>query len=1124
MAWTRHPTLKRAQPERSPRAPFAAWLSLILSLPTTAPILLGAGAGAEVEAEASRPPGKGGPRTKDREQAKDPVYEELLKINYVFNRELYDLALPRYEKLLEENPQYARAELIHYALALCHYNVATRGPAKSGTPPKGQGDAATGASKNEHVRQAIVHLKEAVKRKDFESRVEATRLLGQCFLLSGDFGGATKTFQWVIEKSPPEKEERAARLGLAEAFYSQSKYTQAAEAYREALKKAPEGEEKERAEYYLAVALFREKSDGGLAAAALAFEKISERSSSRYAADASYMLALVREAKGDDEGALAAFKSLAAGGSSHAELGQFGLASTYQRLGKHVEAAAEFHKFVESFPTSDRKDLASLGLARSLLETGKAGAGAKILQELRSSPLAGDQASLSLARLSIRHEKAKSAVSILQGALKTFPSSPHQEELELELASALMADGSFEAAGEVLSRFEKDHSQSTSLDQVAYLKAYALHRAKKYDDSMEACSKFKATYPKSKLLKDAAQLEAENHFLSGRHDKAFRAYQSYLKEFERALTSPEKLKARYRAAQALYFSKKFEEAEKLLSGLAEGKLNPEEKKLFRDDPLFAMYHYLLGDSAYQRKEYAKARQELLQFLKGTEDPSWGGKLDVESSDARFKLAHSLQLEGEAEGAQRAYQQALKADPKSPHRDQIHFELGQLAYLQKKFGAAEEAFAQIVSESSTSRFAPYALRYLGWMAFERGDYAKAAEDYKKLLSAFPEHELAADAEFQLGLSLESSNKPEEAREVLKRFEEKHPGDPRLKRAVLQEAVALSKQKKHREALLVLEKLRGENDSSEILPSILYEIAWCHRGLKEIDAAAKAYEALLGLKDPGSLRETASFELAELEFERKDYSKAKKLLEPLASAGELKAAQREKVLYRLLWCHHFLEEPDRALSCYEVFKKDFASSELLAELTLLAAKAYLKKGEQAKAGKIFLAIAESKPGSEEAQLALVSYAECLAEEKKFEDARESFRSFLERYAKSSVAYRARFGQAWAEENLGRLDEAMEKYRKVARETTTVYGARAQFQLGQCLVSKKNLRDAIVEFLQVPAGYSYPEWTSKALLQIAGSFEALGDRTNAKKYFREVMATCPDRDEAKLARERLTRLETE
>jgi TolA-binding protein len=100
-------------------------------------------------------------------------------------------------------------------------------------------------------------------------------------------------------------------------------------------------------------------------------------------------------------------------------------------------------------------------------------------------------------------------------------------------------------------------------------------------------------------------------------------------------------------------------------------------------------------------------------------------------------------------------------------------------------------------------------------------------------------------------------------------------------------------------------------------------------------------------------------------------------------------------------------------------------------------------------------------------------------------------------------------------------MKYYRDVVDETNTPTAARAQFQLGQCLVAVQDYRKAILELLQVAAKYAYPEWTSKAILQVAGCFEAMEDLENAKKYYREVVKDFPDRAEAKLARERLSQL---
>jgi TolA-binding protein len=1061
----------------------------------------------------------------DEGKEKDPVHDEFLKVNYLFNRELYDLAIPRYEAILQANPGYARAEAIHHALALSHYNLAAKATPRPGAPGKAEtAPGAEGDPRTAHLRKSVHHLKEALKKKDFEPRLESTRLLGQCLLLLQDGANAAKTFQWVLERSPRGKESAAAAIGLGEALAMQSRHSEAATAFRKALELGPEDDERERAEYHLALALAR----SGDAAAEAEGTKVLDRlaaASGPYADDARYMKASVRQSRGDDAGAIEDFAKLVEAGSPEfEEAARFGLGTALLRAGRHAEAADALKKLLDRFPQGARKDLASVYLARALIESGKAGAGLKMLQDLRASPSAGGEASLWLARMLVRHGKPRNAVPVLEAALGAGARGTSKDALELELASALLADGQFDAAGEALSRFEAAHRESGSAhaDQVAYLKAYALHRAGKHAASLEACARFANDHPESPLRKEAAALAAENHFLANDHEKALSAYGAYLEEFDTALDGLTKLKGRFRMAQAMYLAGRPGEAMKAIEAIDPAALGEEAERAFREDPLFATHRYVLGDAAYRLKDHARAQGELAAFL---EDPRLEpAGLTAEANDARFKLAHALQLSGNIAGARAAFVKALRTDPKSPHAEQILFELGQIAYAEKDMDAAAQAFAKVASRGRDSRFAPHALRFLGWIAYEKKDYAGAAESYEKLATTYPEHELAPDAEYHLALSLQGAGRREEAARALERFRAKRPDDPRLARILLQEAIQLVKDGKHDEALASLEKLRKEKGGEEILPSILYETAWCHRGRKDLDLARAAYGELIALEHAGELGATARLELAELEFEEKNYAKALETLEPLAKAPRLPTdpALREKVLYRIVWTRHMLGDAAGTLAAEDAFLKEFPSSPLALELSVLAAKAHLAKGDPAKAGAIFLSITEAKPGSPEAEAAELGHAECLAEERKFAESRKRFEAFLGRHPGSPSAYRARFGIAWAAENTGRHDEAMKLYREVARETATPTGARAQFQLGQCLVAKKNHKDAIAEFLQVAAGYRYPEWTSRALLQAAGCFEALGDAENARKYYEEVVTGYPGRDEARLARERISKLE--
>jgi len=1067
------------------------------------------------------------PEAPAKDGSKDPIHEEFLRVNYLFNRELYDLAIPRYESLLAAHPDYEKIHAIRYALALSHYNLATRirkerGAAIASATPAREGQAKTPAESpaDAHLRKAMGHLREALKKKDFEPRVEATRLLGQVLLLIGDTENAAKAFRWVLDRKPAKKEASAAAVGLAESHYFQGKHSDAAAAFKTALDAGLEGEERDRAEFYLAMSLYNLGGESAGESAEI-FGKLAASTSSAYAADARYMKALAQQANGNEAGAIEGFREvIGTKDGAHAELAWFGLATALFRAGQKDEAAAELQKFMETHPKSERRDVAAVYLARALLDTGKGTAAARMLQDLRASPTAGDEASLWLARLYMRHGKPRGAVDVLREALKAFPQSRHAEAMEMELASALLAEGDFQAASERLSRLEG--SKGARADQLAYLKAYALHRSGKYEESRAACDRFRSEHPKSPFTKEVEQLVAENLFFSKDYAGARKAYDAYLARFGKDLDGVARAKAAFRGAHALYLAKDLQGARGAFAALDTKALGPEAEKVSREDPFFATRDYLEADIAYQLEEFEAAALRFSSFLEDprVSHPEGGATAALEeaATDARFKLAHALQLSGKLDQARDAYLKALEAAPKTPHREQISFELAQIAYTQKDLDEAAAGFSKLLSESPSSRFAPHALRFLGWIAREKGDPAQAAKHYAKLISQFPDHEVAADAEIQLALSLQAAGRRDEARMILKRFQSKRPGDPRAARAYLEDAMGLAKEGKHSEALVLLEKLRKEGPP-EVIPAALYESAWCLRATEDLDGAARAYGELMAREDAGELRETARLELAELEFDRKAYDRAKELLGPLAGG---QGPHREKALYRLAWTNHMLEDAEGTIAAHDALSKEFASSPLRGEAALLAARAHLKQGDHANAGAIFKALYDATPQGPAGEAALLGFAECLVEERKLDEARKRFEAFLSRFPESVTAYRARFGLGWIDESQGRLDQAVTKYREVARSTATPTGARAQFQIGQCMAAKKDWRNAIAEFLQVPASYSHAEWTSKALLQTAGCFEALEDAENALRYYKEVIETHPDRDEAKLARERVSKLE--
>ncbi len=865
----------------------------------------------------------------------DPLYREYLGINYVFNRELYELCVPRYEKLLASKPGPALAAHVHYALGLCHYQLAARllrgsesSLLSSAGPARAQGAAPKGKAA-EHLRKSLEHLKTAIRERKFGARLSATVALGQTLLLSGDYAAASQAFGWALEQSPSREDLESALWGLADAKYRSGDFDGAARAYRQLAGRVESADGRERAAFDLAVAIYR-KLEGAAnfgaepeaAECEKIFSEIAARSDSPLRGDAAYMLALTSERRGDEEGALKRFAELAASDEGErAELALFGLAAALARGGRHGEACDAWARFLKRHPSSPYRDLASLHFARSLLETGRRGQALSTLEGLLRSPTAGVDAALLFARSEVaRRGDLKRAAEVLESALSARPEDPRRAELELELASVRIESGALREAVEALRSLARIPGCK---ERATYLLALALQRSGDWEGSLRACAELKDMRPDSPFFEGVLAIEAENRFLAGDYLKAHEAYEAYLARLG-ARGDPEKLRrARYRSAEALYFAGAYEKAREALASLARASASGEPGEGS------AEIHLLLGDCSYQLKDYETAAAEFRRFLEEAEAsgskarPPSGARPEVrpeDAAEARFKLAHSLELAGKTKEAEEAYGAALASDPGGPRANEIRFQLGHLAFARKDYAAAAARFEEVLRSGLSAKVVPDALRFLAWIRRERGDPCGAAEAYEKFVESFPEHPSAPDAELELAASLEACGRREDAEKRLRDFESRHPGDPRLSVASLRQAQILAKAGRHSEALTVLEGLRDSPAAEKILGSVLYEVAWCFRELGRLEDARKAYRDLLERGSPPELRAAATVELAELEFERKAYAEARDLLAPLC-----RDSPDEKALYRLAWCHHELGEPAEVIARAKAFGEAFPESD-------------------------------------------------------------------------------------------------------------------------------------------------------------------------------------------------------
>lgn len=115
-------------------------------------------------------------------------------------------------------------------------------------------------------------------------------------------------------------------------------------------------------------------------------------------------------------------------------------------------------------------------------------------------------------------------------------------------------------------------------------------------------------------------------------------------------------------------------------------------------------------------------------------------------------------------------------------------------------------------------------------------------------------------------------------------------------------------------------------------------------------------------------------------------------------------------------------------------------------------------------------------------------------------------------------ARFGMAWAQQQLKNYDGAVGLYSQIVGRSASDLAAKAQFQIGVCRLEQKRYPDAANAFLVVPTTYDYPELSAASLLEAAVAYREANNREQMVRLLERVVRDYPNTPFAEAAKERL------
>ncbi|MFH1730483.1 MAG: tetratricopeptide repeat protein [Planctomycetota bacterium] len=1026
--------------------------------------------------------------------ADDPRLIPYYNGNALCMRRLYTPAIVQYEMFLKAHPTHAKAPLAKWGLGLAYYSRFY------------SYDAAKRAEQRDDLTKAAELLGGLAGDAMVKDQEQLHNLWGACLLELNDFAKAETALAWSVKNAKTDERKIDAMAGLAQALFLQNKWDEVIKVTDDLLKAAPDSHHAPEARYQGGVARGKRKKYGP--ADDILSKLVEDTKDPSLKHRSIYHLAECRWHREDLADAAILYEAAAKKEKGvYSEHAQYNLGVVQFIKKEYAKAITELTAFLSQYPKSGSVPRAKLYLGRAYLESKDFPQAEATLKPLLAVNAVAAPSTLWLARTYMRQKKNADVETLLAAAATTFAKDPVLPELYYELATAQMNLAKFKEAAAVYGSAIAGGKGMLVVESLR-LRAFCLHRAEQYAESLKLCDEFLTTQPKHPETGEVLFIKAENLTLLEKSAAALPVYERVVAidaDHRRAKLSL------LRMGQTYYREKDWKACLGKLAPLLTGKAAGEA---------FDQIWYMAGACHFRLGAWDPAIAAFEKFI--TEKPE-----QPNADTALYNLSLAYQHKEQAGKAMTTLSTLVSTHPKSKHLQEALVELGRLQYEAKEYAAAKRTLLQV-----TAGGPPAAQYYLGWIALNQNDDAEAAKHFAAM-AKHPKHTFAADAALQHAILQIRAKQYKEAETALTALLTGCPDYKKKDQVVYYRGLSLARQKLYANAVPDFVTVLTKHPKSDKADKALYWQAWCERSSEHAAAAVKLYESFLEKFPKSILANDVTVELSELEFEEQQKLESKKpaapapgqavyatianRLEVLLGPDKKKLADsalQNRALYLLGWCYFKRGEHGNAAVGFETMLASKHEGPLVPSALFQAGEARMKLREHGPALAHFTnAVAAGKTAVHEP--ALLRRAQCEAHTAKWPQSQQTAQLFLQTYPESKYVQDAQFALGWALENQGQHAAAIPVYQKVtAAGKTNEISARSQFQIGECLFAAKEYADAIPALILVETRYGYEKYTGKALLELGRVLEAQGKKTEAMERYEEVKTRFPKTPEAAVA----------
>ena len=474
---------------------------------------------------------------------------------------------------------------------------------------------------------------------------------------------------------------------------------------------------------------------------------------------------------------------------------------------------------------------------------------------------------------------------------------------------------------------------------------------------------------------------------------------------------------------------------------------------FNTSETYSLVFYNLGYCNFKIRNFERALTLFQRYVSLERNQSLNSV-----ADAFNRIGDCLFYNRRFSEAADNYARAVSLQPASA--DYALYQEGYMLGLQRDYAGKIRLMDRVINEYPSSQHVVNALFERGktYVLLER--YNEAATSFSILMDKHPQSSLTPKAGVQLGLLYYNDNRLDRAIEAYKRVINQYPGSEEAKVA-LQDLRSVYIDKNDINAYASYVNSLGGSMHIQVneQDSLTYLAAERLFTRGDFEGARNSLTNYLRTYPKGAFSSNANYYLAKISFDRKQYSEAKRYFTLVLNSGDIK----------------FREESLARKSEIEYLDKDYAS----------AIKTFRE----------LQAVATTRENREASKLGIMRCAQFTGNETEALSAANEL--LKEANLAPEIEAEARYLRAKSYLKLGENTKARDDFAVLSKDTRTVYGAEAKYQLAQLYYNAKDLARAEKEALEFieKSGSPHHYWIARSYILLADIYIDKGDENQAR-----------------------------